>query len=273
MQAGRYLCNVPMHLWLNFGDMGWWACLNRNINLMVMMVTNTCSTSSEASLFTSQVGNLCLSTKLRFEAKPKLWRPATAKRLDRFSSSGNQKSNLEVMHLQVALKSGDIWPFDSKKWHIQSLVIYQSSPVCCTNGLTWKNILMPDDMVSCAARNIPLLFPYLILRRQSFDCEWATPVRPPVHSLGSHWSLRVSSGLDPIGKTHNGFVSFHLMTNRYLVSWFHELRWLMGAMFLAQVKYKLIIWTQMQLFVLDTKVSLNQRSVDIIQFWGAYVLI
>ena len=47
----------------------------------------------------------------------------------------------------------------------------------------------------------------------------------------------------------------------------------MGAMFLAQVKYKLIIWTQMQLFVLDTKVSLNQRSVDIIQFWGAYVLI
>ena len=54
-------------------------------------------------------------------------------------SSGNLKSNLEVMHLQVALKSGDIWPFDSKKWDIQSLVFYQcSSLVCCTSGLTWK---------------------------------------------------------------------------------------------------------------------------------------
>ena len=60
-----------MHLWHKFDDMGWWTCFNININSMVMRITNIWSTNLEASLFTSQVDNLCLNIKMRFEAEAK----------------------------------------------------------------------------------------------------------------------------------------------------------------------------------------------------------
>lgn len=168
MQAGRYLCNyVTMHLWANFDEIGWWACLNININLMVMMVTNIWGTNLEASLALHLSKWVTHVWTQNWDLKPKRSNKACNSKATRSFSSGNQKSNssLEVMHLQVVLKSGDIWPFDSKKWHIQSLVIYQSSLVCCTNGLTWKNFFCPKIWFPVLPETSHFLFPYLILHR------------------------------------------------------------------------------------------------------------